>query len=106
METAIIAAIAVLAAAGLSLLASWLSNRNSRVQLQMQLAHDATQRDREREMALRRDVYLPAIEAIVRTQASLGLMTDPNTDQIALGHQLSTDQATIAKVQPFPSLHL
>ena len=52
---------AALIAAGVAFFTTTLSNRNSRKQLQMQL--DATERREkiEREMALKRDVYLPAV---------------------------------------------
>lgn len=66
---------AVLAAL-IALGAAVLTNRNSRKQLQQQLDHDAQQRDRERAMALRRDVYLPAAEAMVRAQQSLGQLVN------------------------------
>ncbi len=49
-------------------------HKNSRIQLGMQLTADANQRDRERTMAPRRDVYLPA-EAIVRSRLSATLAT-------------------------------
>jgi hypothetical protein len=52
--------------------ATTLTNRNSRKQLRMQLIHDAQQRDRERALALKRDVYLPAAEALVGGQQVLG----------------------------------
>jgi hypothetical protein len=89
---------AALIAAGIAFLSNFLSNRNSRKQLQMQLDATAQREKIEREMALRRDVYLPAIEAITRAQAMLGRLTDINVDQVELGAQLTTDLATISKV--------
>ena len=62
-----------------------------------QLDHDARQRNLEREMSLRRDVYLPAAEAIVRIQAALGRLTDINADQVEIGRQLADDFGTLAK---------
>jgi len=62
---------AALIAAGVAFLTTTLSNRNSRKQLQMQLTHNAGQQKQEREMALRRDVHLPVIEAIVRARTEL-----------------------------------
>ena len=40
------------------------SNAASRKNLKDQLAHDADQRDRERKMSLRREVYLQTAEAL------------------------------------------
>ena len=42
----------------------WLSNRNSRNLQQNQLRHDAERRNSERELALRKEVYLEALESI------------------------------------------
>lgn len=67
-------------AAVASYITARMTNRNSRTQLQMQLTADATQRDRERTMALRRDVYLPAAEAIVRAQQALGNVGNLNME--------------------------
>jgi hypothetical protein len=90
---------AALIAAGIAFLTTRLSNRNSRQQLQMQLDHDARQKNREREMALRRDVYLPALEAVTRCSAALGQLANLDADLAAVGRQLVADLATIAKVQ-------
>jgi hypothetical protein len=67
---------AALIAASIAFIATTLTNKNSRSQLRMQLQHEAQQRDRERAMALRRDVYLPAAEALVRGQQALGQLAD------------------------------
>jgi hypothetical protein len=63
-----------------------------------QLAHDALQRDRERQMALRRDVYLPAIESITHLQGMLGHLVGPDTDISSVLGQLQESLATISKV--------
>jgi hypothetical protein len=89
---------AALIAAGVAFLTTTLSNRNSRKQLQMQLSHSARERDRDRTMALRRDVYLPALEAVVRAHGALGQAANPDADLTALGTQLIADLATMAKV--------
>jgi len=75
-----------------------LSNRNSRKQLRMQLDSNARQQDRERTLTLRRDVYLPAAEALARLQGTLGRLTSVNADQEAIAHQFVTDNATLAKI--------
>lgn len=67
-------------AAVASYITAKMTNKNSRTQLEMQLTADANQRDRERTMALRRDVYLPAAEAIVRAQQALGNVGNLNKE--------------------------
>lgn len=89
---------AALIAAGVAFLTTTLSNRNSRKQLQMQLSHSARERDRDRAMALRRDVYLPAIEAVTRTHGALGRVTDLDVDVSDVSNQLLADFATMAKI--------
>jgi hypothetical protein len=84
--------------AGIALLTTFLNNRHSRKQLRMQLADNALQRDRDRAMALRRDVYLPAVEAVTRMQATLGRLLDIEADQSKIGRQVSVDQSILAKV--------
>ena len=59
--TAAIAFVATLIAGGMSLAGVVLTNRDARKRLAKQLEHDSTERTREREMALRRDVYLEAL---------------------------------------------
>jgi hypothetical protein len=89
---------AALIAAGIAWFTTILSNRNSREQLAMQLKDGADQRERERAMALRRDVYLPAIEAIVRAHGTLGRLLDLDSNMSEIGQQMTSDLATIAKV--------
>jgi hypothetical protein len=98
LVTALIAAGAVLAGASLSLLGTWRSNVNSRRQLRMQLDHDALQRDKERWMAMRRDVYLPAAESVMRAQGLLSQLSSPDTDLSVVTQQLQSELATLAKV--------
>src|SRR6266704_5415453 len=89
---------AALIAAGVAFLTTTLSNRNSRKQLQMQLSYSARERDRDRGMALRRDVYLPALEAVARAHGALGQAANPAVDLTAVGTQMVADLATMAKV--------
>lgn len=56
--------------------ATVLTNRNSRKQLQMQLDNDRRKRERERTLSLRRSVYLPAAEALIRAQQTLADVID------------------------------
>lgn len=66
------ASVALLAAIG-SFVASRSTIRNARESLRLQLQHDAERRDRERVLALKRDVYIPIVQAITHAQATLGL---------------------------------
>jgi len=89
---------AALIAAGIAWFTTFLSNQNSREQLRMQLKDGADQRERERAMALRRDVYLPTIEAVVRAHGALGRTLDLSADASEMGQQMVSDLSTIAKV--------
>lgn len=61
-------------------IAGWISHCTTRTQLK----HDAEQRERERKMSLRRDVYLEVSEAIGRTQSMLASFSrnDLNISQL------------------------
>jgi hypothetical protein len=74
------------------------TNKNSREQLRMQLANDALQRDRERTMALRRDVYLPAAEAIVRAQQALGDVGNLNKELPEIQKAINDAYAATSKI--------
>jgi hypothetical protein len=87
-----------LSAGVIALLAVWMSNKNSRRQLAMQLFADKQQRERDRNMAVRRDVYIPAAEGISRIQNLISELADFTTDQSALSRHITTDLASLAKV--------
>lgn len=91
------AAIALLAAI-LSLVATGRTNRNARLQQERALAHDARQRDRERTMTLRRDVYIPIAQAISHAQSSLGQLLDPEADHKQTVVAFAADLATMGKI--------
>ncbi len=88
---------AALIAASVAFVTTTLSNRNSRKQLRMQQDHNAGQQRLEREMSLRRDVYLPAIEAVSRIQASMSRLMDVKEDQTALGRSMVDNTAMLLK---------
>jgi hypothetical protein len=86
-----------------------LSNGNSRRNLRAQLAHDseqlerrlayeADQRDRERKMSLRREIYLEAAAALTHANGLIGRITNIENDQKMLGDEFATDLSKIAKV--------
>lgn len=78
---------AALIAAGVAFLTTALSNR-----------YNARERARDRAMALRRDVYLPAIEAVARANGALGHAANLDVDLAEVSKQITADLATIAKV--------
>ena len=81
-----------------------LTNRGSSKRLRMQLNHDSAQRDRERQMALRRDVYLPAAESVTRLQALLGSLIDLRTPDENLSRESTTHIAVISKISVIGSI--
>jgi len=91
------AGVALLAAVG-SFVGTCLTLRNSRRTMQEQLKHDARERDRERTMALKRDVYIPIVEAVGHAQAALGQLTNTDVDNNVLAVQIAEDLAKMAKV--------
>lgn len=90
---------AAMLASLLTLMGVILSNRNSRVQTFAQLKHDSAQRDREREMALRQDVYLRAAEAVSKGQNILGRLANLNLSNEEVGGEFSQISAALAKIQ-------
>jgi hypothetical protein len=80
----------IIVGALLTLIPVIVSNRHSRKQQAQQLQFESTERQRERRVNLRRDVYLPAADAIVgMTGAAAKLLGgDPSSaDQIIAGSQ-------------------
>jgi hypothetical protein len=73
------------------------SNGASRKNLKDQLAHDADQRDRERKMSLRREVYLQAAEALAHANTLIGRLSNPNSDEHAIAEEWAKDLVTISK---------
>lgn len=76
----------------------FLTNRGTYKRLIKQLEHESAQKDRDRNMGLRRQVYLDAAEAI--TENHLILMKIPNLgiSDLELSEKFSKSAATISKV--------
>jgi hypothetical protein len=81
-----------------TLITVWRSNANSRRNLRNQLAHDTEQRDLERKMSLRREVYLQAAAALTHTNALVGRAANVEYDQNKIADKFTADLATISKV--------
>ncbi|PRE09676.1 hypothetical protein [Burkholderia multivorans] len=62
-----------------------------------QLAHSARESAVEREMDLRRDIYIPAIEATVVAFSAIGSMSDPTVKQSDVNEKFSDALAKIGK---------
>lgn len=88
-----------LTGAGIAFISTLLSNRNSRWQLRMQLDHSAKQEDRKRSLDLRRDVYLPAAEAIAKAQNAIGRMMDLDEDVTTIRRDMTASLAGLGKIQ-------
>ena len=71
LESIPAAVYAATTASTITLAGLWLQNRGESKRNIQRLHHDALQRDREREMTLRRDVYLKAAEAMAHAQEYL-----------------------------------
>jgi hypothetical protein len=63
-----------------------------------ELRHDATQRDRERQMTLRREVYLPAAESASRLQGILGQLVDLTVSNQILARESLDHVTTMARI--------
>jgi len=63
-----------------------------------QLAHDATQRDRERRMSLRREVYLPAARSLSQAHRLLTALSNIDRTDESINEELEGSLATISAV--------
>lgn len=74
------------------------TNRGNYKRLSEQLFHDASQRDKERKMELRRQVYLEAAEAITANYLIINKLPDLSITDSYLSKQFSDSAASISKV--------
>ena len=87
LEAVPAAVYAAMTASSITLIGLWLQNRGESQRNLQRLEHDAWQRDREREMTLRREVYLCAAESLAQAQeylAGLSRMDDSTQQHEAL----------------------
>lgn len=71
--------LAAIMASSITLGGVYFANRHARKLQRDALDQDATQREKERKMSLRRDVYLPAADSILRAQNLIMRALDPDT---------------------------
>jgi hypothetical protein len=76
----------------------FVSNWHNRRLKRAELDHDATQRNREREMALRREVFLPAVEAAFTMQNSLGALVNLQLPEPGTAQRYAAANANFLKV--------
>lgn len=76
-----------------------LSNQNSREQLRMQLAHDADQKALDRQMAMRRDVYLEVAAWATDVAGVVGNLTTFALDNESMASGLKAHAAGPARLQ-------
>lgn len=85
LEAVPAAVYAATTASTITLIGLWLQNGGESRRNMERLDHDARQRDREREMTLRRDVYLEAAEALAQAQEYLAAFA--NVDAAPQQHE-------------------
>jgi len=85
-------------AAAIALLSVLVTHRGNEKRLAKQLAHDREQKRIEREMELRRDVYLETAEAIVAGINLIGRYADLGIPKDDLGKEYFEKRGAIAKV--------
>lgn len=76
-----------------------LANWNSRVQNRESLKHDSDQRDREREMTLRRDIYMETVDAISRQQNLLTQIIDLDISGQEFDKKYNRNYVAVGKIQ-------
>ena len=76
-----------------------LSNRGNTSRLRIQLKHDAAEKARERTAALRREVYLRAIEELVKANSHLAGLPNLEPTKVNIGDGLQGFFAAAARLQ-------
>lgn len=76
-----------------------LSNRGNTSRLRIQLQHDAAEKAKERTGALRREVYLRAIEELVKTNSHLAALPNVDPTKVNIGDGLQGFFSAAARLQ-------
>lgn len=76
-----------------------IANRHNLRQQRIQLAHDAREHDRERQMQLRRDVYLPASDAVVSIMSAMSKFINLDIHEEELTGVLEANGPPLQRVQ-------
>jgi len=80
-------------------LGSWIAHRYALKQQRLQFVFEKEENQRDRQLQLRRDVYLPAAEATVNAMSALGRILDMAVDDSSLAAQVSQFEVAIGRVQ-------
>jgi hypothetical protein len=88
-----------LAGATAALLGTWLANRHARKMQSQQLAFEKAERARDRLMSVRREVYLPAIDAAARMVTTYAKITEAKSGFELIGKAWIEFSSAMAKVQ-------
>lgn len=83
----------------ITLLGVIVSNRSNTHRLIQQLAHDSDEKSKERISLLRRDVYMKAVEEMVRAGAYLGAIPQIDPTKTNAGEGLTNFFAAVSKIQ-------
>lgn len=97
-------ALGALAVWALTTLTARISNSHARKLLTAQLQHDSTERQREREHAIKRDVFLPALKAGSQSTVILGRFCEPDVDVRTLNSELQTVYTKLAAAASLASV--
>lgn len=89
-------ALGALAVWWLTTLTNRMSNSHAQKLLTAQLEHDSSERQREREHTLKREVFLPALEAGSQSMAILGRFCEPDADVRTLNSDLQVAYGKLA----------
>ncbi len=73
--------------------------RDSNSQLIKKLDHDSNQRDRDRDMALRREIYLNATEAMSQWKVLLSKLCDLELPQSKINEELCVISSALSKIE-------
>jgi len=90
---------AALTASLVTLMGVWLANRHATKLLRITLENDAKQRNRERELSLRKDVYIEAVVGISGAHSILTRMQDLDAEGTHLSESFGEDTAAVAKIE-------
>ena len=74
-------------------------NRSNTTRLRIQLEHDSGEKQKERTAALRRDVYLRAVEELTKANSKLGSLSQADLTKVNAGDIFQEFFASAAKLQ-------
>lgn len=89
--------LAAIMASSITIGGVYLANRHARKLQREALDQDAMQREKDRKLSLRRDVYLPAADSILRAQNLLMRLLDPATPLQEVVSQLPNEVFIISR---------